>query len=438
MADLQIEYVLATDLVPYENNSRTHSQQQVDQIKRSMTEFGFTNPILIDERNGIIAGHGRLQAAQELGIKLVPTIALKGLTEAQRKAYVIADNQLALNAGWDLNLLKEEIQKLNNLDFDTAILGFDDDFMAKLLGEDESEGLTDEDSVPDIPTIPVTVIGDIWTLGKHRLMCGDSTKIDDVDLLMNGDLADMVWTDPPYNVAYQGGTSEKLTIQNDNMSNDNFRSFLLDAFLAAYMATKDGRPIYIAHADSEGYNFRGAMVESGWLFKQCIIWVKNSMVLGRQDYQWQHEPILYGWKPGKAHTWYGDFDKKTVIDDDVKINALSKQELVSIVNQMRNNNRTTVVREDKPHRNDIHPTMKPVRLVVGFINNSSREQDIVLDLFGGGGSTLIAAQQTNRISRLMELDPKYCDVIITRWQEFTGKQAVHETGKSFAEIAMER
>jgi DNA modification methylase len=407
MADLQIEYVLATDLVPYENNSRTHSQQQVDQIKRSMTEFGFTNPILVDEHNGIIAGHGRLQAAQELGIKLVPTITLKGLTEAQRKAYVIADNQLALNAGWDLDTLKSELLTLKDVDYDLTLMGFDNDFLNGIL-QDVEEGKTDEDAVPEAPETPVTVLGDIWVLGNHRLMCGDSTSIDEVEKLMDGQKADLWLTDPPYNVAYEGGTKDALKIQNDSMSDLDFRQFLRDCYVAADFVMKEGAVFYIWHADLEGYNFRGAAMDAGWKVRQCLIWKKQTLVMGRQDYHWKHEPCLYGWKEGAGHLWAAD----------------RKQ--------------TTILEFDRPSRSAEHPTMKPVELFEYQLLNNTKGSDLVLDSFGGSGTTMIAAEKNNRYSRLMELDPKYCDVIITRWQEFTGKQAVHETGKSFAEIAMER
>ena len=431
---LEIVYKTTAELTPYANNSRTHSAAQVAQVAASITEFGFTNPVLIDDDGSIIAGHGRVQAAKKLALDEIPTITLPGLTADQKRAYVIADNQLALNAGWDLDLLKIEINNLVDADFDLDILGFDEEFLAGLTDEEQTEGLTDEDDVPEVPAIPATVLGDVWVLGNHRLMCGDSTSIDEVDTLMDGGIADMVWTDPPYNVAYQGGTTDKLTIQNDDMGDSHFREFLRDVFSAAAMATKPGGPIYIAHAPTEAHNFINGMVEAGWLLKQCLVWVKNYMVLGHQDYQWQHESILYGWKSGAAHCWYGDFDKKTVIDDDVKANALSKRELVGIVNEFRNAKNTTVVREDKPHRSDIHPTMKPVALVNGLINNSSREKDIVLDLFGGGGSTLIACEKSARHCRMMELDPKYVDVIIKRWQAFTGKQATHIDGQLFDEV----
>jgi len=425
--------VSVEDLIPYALNSRTHSDEQVAQLAASIREFGFTNPVLVDEANNLIAGHGRLLAARKLKLEQVPAVVVTGLDDRKRRALVIADNKLALNAGWDEEALRVELEDLAG-DFG-ELMGFSEKELESLLsGNAEEDGLTDPDAVPDLQEESVTVLGDTWLLGKHRLHCGDSTLQSDVDHLMNDGLADLVWTDPPYNVNYEGGTGMK--IQNDSMDNDAFRQFLRDAFTTAFTVTKAGRPIYIAHADSEGYNFRGAMVESGWNLKQCIIWVKNSLVLGRQDYQWMHEPVLYGWKPGEAHKWYGDFNKTTVIDDDVNVKDMSKKELVSLVNELRNAKPTTVVREAKPHRNDIHPTMKPVALVNRFVRNSSRTDDIVLDLFGGGGSTLIACEQLGRHARLMELDPKYCDVIIKRWQDFTGEKAVHaESGKTYEELS---
>ena len=392
MADLQIEYVLATDLVPYENNSRTHSQQQVDQIKRSMTEFGFTNPILVDERNGIIAGHGRLQAAQELGIKLVPTIMLKGLTEAQRKAYVIADNQLALNAGWDLDTLKSELLTLKNVDYDLTLMGFDNDFLNGIL-QDVEEGKTDEDAVPEAPETPVTVLGDIWVLGNHRLMCGDSTSIDAVDRLMDGQKADMVFTDPPYNVAFNGRSGKHDVIMNDQISEGEFQE-LIDGTCQTIAALDPA--VYYVWCNWKFY----AQLQGRLAYKACIVWAKNVFGLGN-GYRHQHEFCLFNGK----------------IDETIK----NESDLWS-------------VKKDSSY---VHPTQKPVELSVRAFGNHIKLLNVV-DLFGGSGSTLIGAEQTGRNCFVMELDPKYCDVIITRWQEFTGKQAVHETGKSFAEIAMER
>ncbi len=393
---LSIEYKSTGELVPYINNSRTHSEQQVQQVAASIKEFGFTNPILIDHDGGIIAGHGRLQAAQLLSLDEVPTITLEGLTEAQKKAYVIADNQLALNAGWDLDSLKLEVDRLTELDFDISLLGFDDDMLAGLMEEEPSEGLTDEDEVPELVDDPVTVEGDVWILGNHRLMCGDSTSIDAVDKLMDGRKADQWVTDPPYNVDYEGSDGQK--IQNDSMGSETFRQFLVDAFTASFTVMKEGASFYIWHADLEGYNFRGAIIDSGQQIRSCLIWNKPSIVMGRSDYHWKHEPCLYGWKSGAGHLWSSDRKQSTVIDFIAK-----------------------------PKKNDLHPTMKPVELIEYLILNNTKGQDVVLDTFGGSGSTMIASEKNKRHCRMMELDPKYCDVIIKRWQDFTGQEAVIES-----------
>lgn len=403
--ELSIEYIPLVELIPYINNSRTHSDEQVSQICASIKEFGFTNPILIDEENGIIAGHGRLLAAAKFGLEIIPTVRLVGLTEAQKKAYVIADNQLALNAGWNLELLKIEIDHLKELDFDLDLLGFGD-ALADMFPETIQEGLKDEDDVPEMPVEPITRTGDVWVMGKHRLMCGNSCSFDDMAILMEGTLADVWLTDPPYNVAYEGKTKESLKIQNDSMSDDNFRQFLVDAYSTANEHIKCGAVFYIWHADSEGFNFRAAAKDAGWKVRQCLIWKKQSMVLGRQDYQWQHEPCLYGWKEGASHLWASD----------------RKQ--------------TTILEFNRPSRNAEHPTMKPVELFEYCLLNNTKGGDVVLDSFGGSGTTLIAAEKNNRVARLMELDPKYCDVIVKRWQEFTGKKATLEsTGEQFDEIA---
>jgi site-specific DNA-methyltransferase (adenine-specific) len=381
-------------LIPYINNSRTHSDEQVAQIAASIKEFGWTNPILVDGENGIIAGHGRLMAARKLGYTEVPTIELKDLTETQRKAYIIADNRLALNAGWDNEMLTIELNDLLADGFALEMLGFDPKELDALLEPEVLEGLTDEDAVPNVPDEPTTKLGDIYQLGNHRLMCGDSTSIDAVTKLTSGGGVDMLLTDPPYNVAYEGSTKEKLTIKNDNMANDQFRQFLRDAFVTADLVMKAGAVFYIWHADSEGLNFRGACVDAGWTVRQCLIWKKSSLVMGRQDYHWKHEPCLYGWKDGAGHLWSAD----------------RKQ--------------TTILEFDKPSRNGEHPTMKPVALFEYQMLNNTKGGDIVLDLFGGSGTTLLAAEKHGRHARLMELDPKYCDVIVKRWEDFTGKKAV--------------
>lgn len=390
---MQIQEVAVEALIPYAKNSRTHSDAQVAQIAASIKEFGWTNPILVDGTKGIIAGHGRLMAARKLGLVKVPVIELKDMTESQKKAYVIADNQLAMNAGWDIELLKIEVADLNEDGFDLELLGFDNKMLDSLLEPEVKEGLTDEDQVPEVPKEPKTKLGDVYILGEHRLMCGDSTSIKQVEKLTDG-LVDILVTDPPYNVNYEGATKDKLKIMNDSMDDSSFRQFLRDAFVAADAVMKQGAVYYIWHADSEGYNFRGACRDAGWTVRQTLIWAKDSMVMGRQDYHWKHEPCLYGWKDGAAHLWASD----------------RKQ--------------TTIIECKKPRVNDIHPTMKPVELMEYQILNNTKGQDVVLDLFGGSGSTLIACEKTGRKARLMELDPKYCDVIVKRWEDFTGKQAI--------------
>jgi site-specific DNA-methyltransferase (adenine-specific) len=407
----RMEMLPVAALVPYARNSRTHSEQQVAQIAASMREFGFTNPVLVDEAGGIIAGHGRVMAAKFLGLVEVPCIRLAHLSEAQKRAYVIADNKLALNAGWDEAMLRLELEDLQAADFDLDLLGFNADELGALLTEPEpeTEGLTDPDETPDPPARPVTVEGDVWLLGKHRVMCGDSTRIDQMEALTLGGGIDMWLTDPPYNVAYEGKTKDALKIQNDSMSDGQFRQFLRDAYVAADAVMKPGAVFYVWHADSEGYNFRGAAQDAGWKVRQCLIWKKQSLVMGRQDYHWRHEPCLYGWKEGAGHLWASD----------------RKQ--------------TTILEFDRPSRSAEHPTMKPVALFEYQMLNNTKGGDAVLDSFGGSGTTLIAAEKNGRIARLMELDPRYCDVIIKRWQDFTGRQATLEaTGQTFAEVEAQR
>lgn len=410
MSEIAIKYQSAKGLIPYARNSRTHSEEQVAQVAASIREFGWTNPILIDEENMIIAGHGRLLAAQKLGLSEVPTIKLEGMTQAQKRAYVIADNKLALNAGWDDELLALEVAELDELGFDLELTGFDTKEIDHLLGEaSKTEGATDPDDVPDVADTPVTQVGDIWELGSHRLICADATRIDEVERVMNGRLADMLLTDPPYNVDYTGKTKEALTIQNDKMSDTGFLLFLQEAFSAADCVMKKGAVFYIWHADSEGYNFRTAVKDVGWQVRQCLIWVKNTMVMGRQDYHWLHEPCLYGWKEGASHLWASD----------------RKQ--------------TTVLNFDRPTRSSEHPTMKPVDLIEYQILNNTKGQDLVLDLFGGSGSTLIAAEKSGRHCVTSELDPKYCDVIIKRWQNFTMQDArLVDSGRTFNDVAQQK
>ena len=405
----KIEHWNIEKLIPYARNSRTHSDEQIGQIAASIKEWGWTTPILVDETGGIIAGHGRTMAAQRLKITTVPVMVAKGWSDAKKRAYVIADNRLAMNAGWDNDMLAQEFKDLMEQGFDVELTGFSEEEIDALMPLELEEGLTDPDNAPEAPANPVTVQGDVWVMGKHRLLCGDSTSMDDLAKLCQGQLVDMWLTDPPYNVAYEGKTKDALTIKNDEMGDDQFRQFLRDAYTAADMVMKPGAVFYIWHADSEGYNFRGAAKDAGWTVRQCLIWKKSSMVMGRQDYHWKHEPCLYGWKDGAGHLWAAD----------------RKQ--------------TTILEFDKPTRNGEHPTMKPVALFEYQLLNNTKGGDQVLDSFGGSGTTLIAAEKNGRIARLMELDPKYCDVIVTRWQAFTGRHAHLESdGRSFTEVMGER
>jgi site-specific DNA-methyltransferase (adenine-specific) len=389
---MNIEKINIEQLLPYAKNSRTHDDAQVAQLAASIKEFGFNNPVLVDGEGTIIAGHGRVMAARKLGLNEVPAIKLGHLTENQKKAYIIADNRLALNAGWDTEMLTLEIKDLQSEDFDLSLMGFDEEELAKLLEPDVVDGLTDPDAVPDVPDEPKTKPGDVYQLGNHRLMCGDSTSVDAVEKLMDKNLADQLITDPPYNVDYEGSDGQK--IKNDSMDDSAFRSFLYDAFSLAFSFMKNGASFYIWHADLEGYNFRGAVIDCGQKIRSCLIWNKPSIVMGRSDYHWKHEPCLYGWKDGASHLWATDRKQSTVID------------FVS-----------------KVKKNDLHPTMKPVELIEYQILNNTKGQDIVLDLFGGSGTTIIACEKSGRNARVMELDPKYCDVIVKRWEEFTGQTA---------------
>lgn len=409
MNNLQVEYRPLDALVPYANNARTHSDEQVAQIAASIAEFGFVNPVLVNERGVIIAGHGRLAAARMLGMSEVPVIELAHLTEAQRKALIIADNRIALNAGWDDELLKLELESLKAEDFDLDILGFDPTEIDDLLFGDEEDDSGDDDAVPEAPEDPVSEFGDVWILGSHRVLCGDATVLTDIEKVMDGQLADMVFTDPPYNVDYgntakdkqraRQGKSGGRTIMNDNLG-DAFAQFLYDAITNMLMVTKGS--LYVCMSSSELHTLQNAFVSAGGKWSTFIIWAKNTFTLGRSDYQRQYEPLLYGWKEGNDRYWCGARDQGDVW----------------FVN--------------KPQKNTLHPTMKPVELVERAVKNSSKTQDIVLDPFGGSGTTLIACEKLGRQCRMVELDPKYVDVIVTRWQEFTGKAAIHaETGERF-------
>jgi DNA modification methylase len=376
---MQIKEVEVTALIPYAKNSRTHDDAQVAQIAASIKEFGWTNPILVDGDKGVIAGHGRLLAARKLGMAKVPTIELKDMTEAQKKAYVIADNKLALNAGWDTNFLSLELQELKDQDFDLTLLGFDDKELDALLAPETTEGLTDEDSVPDTPIEPKTKLGDIYILGNHRLMCGDSTSIDAVEKLMDGNSVDLIFTDPPYNVAFNGRSGKHDVIKNDDIPEHEFENFILE--VCSVIKVLDPKAYYVWC----NWNFYG-LLQRNLKFKTCIVWAKNVFGMG-QGYRHQHEFCLFNGK----------------IDEVIK----NESDLWEI----------------KKDHNYVHPTQKPVALSVRAFGNHIKLLN-VLDLFGGSGSTLIGAEQTGRKAFVMELDPKYCDVIVKRWEDFTGKKAV--------------
>ena len=383
----EMQLVPLSKLVPYINNARTHSTEQITKLRSSLREFGFVNPVIIDRDYGIIAGHGRVMAAKEEGIEEVPCVFVDYLTEAQKKAYIIADNRFAQDAGWDEELLRIEIEALQGMDFDVGLTGFNDDEIADLFaGDDKSEAEDDDfDLSAALEKASFVQRGDIWTVGSHRLMCGDATSAEDVAALMDGKKANLIVTDPPYNVAFE--SSDGLSIKNDKMANDKFYEFLLSAFQNMAANLEKGGAAYVFHADTEGLNFRKAFVDAGFHLAGCCIWVKNSLVLGRSDYQWQHEPVLYGFLQNGKHYW--------------SKNAGRKQ--------------TTIWNFDKPKKNKNHPTSKPLDLLAYPIGNSSQENAIVIDTFGGSGSTLMACEQTNRICHTMELDEKYASVILRRF-----------------------
>ena len=377
-------------LVPYVNNARTHSPEQLTKLRSSLREFGFINPVIIDRNFNVIAGHGRIAAAKEEGITEVPCVFVDYLTEAQKKAYILADNRMALDAGWDEELLRIEIESLQGADFDVSLTGFGEDEIADLFAGDGEKDVKDDDFDLSAALEKAAFVerGDVWTVGRHRLVCGDATSAEDVAALMDGKKANLIVTDPPYNVAFKSGSG--LSIQNDSMENGEFYTFLYNSFQNMAEHLEKGGAAYVFHADTEGLNFRKAFVDAGFHLAGVCIWVKNSLVLGRSDYQWQHEPVLYGFLKNGKHPWYSD----------------RKQ--------------TTIWNYDKPKRNKNHPTSKPLDLLGYPICNSSQENAIVLDTFGGSGSTMMACEQTGRICCMMELDEKYASVILRRYVEDTG------------------
>jgi DNA modification methylase len=411
MDDLAIAWRPLGELIPYARNPRTHSDAQVAQIAASIREFGWTNPVLVDDANGIIAGHGRVLAARKLGLERVPVIELAHMTEAQKRAYVLADNQLALNAGWDDVLLRLELADLLGLGFDLGLIGFAEGELERLLAGEGRTGLTEDDDAPALPEQAITRPGDLWTLGEHRLLCGDATVLADVERVLGGQLADMTFTDPPYNVDYGASAKDRMRGKKRKILNDDlgsgFEAFLQDACANILTVTKGA--VYVCMSSSELHTLQKAFTAAGGKWSTFVIWAKHTFTLGRSDYQRQYEPILYGWPQGHDRYWCGARDQGDLWHF------------------------------DKPARNDLHPTMKPVALVERTVRNSSKSRDIVLDPFGGSGSTLIACEKTGRQARLLELDARYCDVIVGRWQEWTGEVATLEgDGQTSEEIAGRR
>lgn len=389
----RFEEVSIEKLVPYARNARTHSKEQIAQLRASLREFGFVSPAVIDADYNILVGHGRVQAAREEGYQTVPCVFAEDLTEAQKRAYILADNQLALNAGWDEEMLSVELADLQENAFDLSVLGFAENDLEKLLnGESESDAKDDDfDLSSALEQAAFVETGDVWIVGKHRLVCGDATSKEDVAKLMDGKKANMLLTDPPYGVSFK--SSSGLTIKNDSMKNEEFYNFLKASFDAVVEHMEKGGVGYVFHADTEGLNFRKAFVDAGFHLAGCCIWVKDSLVLGRSDYQWQHEPVLYGFLQNGSHPWFSD----------------RKQ--------------TTIWNFKKPKRNENHPTSKPLDLLGYPIGNSTQENAIVVDTFGGSGSTMMACEQLNRVCYMMELDPKYASVILRRYVEDTGDEA---------------
>lgn len=402
----EMQLVPITKLVPYVNNARTHSPEQINKLRSSLREFGFINPVIIDRDFGVIAGHGRILAAKEEGITEVPCVFADHLTEAQKKAYIIADNRMAMDAGWDEELLRVEIEALQAEAFNLSLTGFDEKELSDLFKDDADVQEDDFDVDAELEKPTFSKSGDVWTLGRHRLVCGDSTKAKTFDTLMQGRKANLVVTDPPYNVNYEGTAGK---IKNDNLADEKFNQFLFDAFSNIEKVMADDASIYVFHADTEGLNFRKAFSDAGFYLSGCCIWKKPSLVLGRSPYQWQHEPCLYGWKKSGKHQWYSD----------------RKQ--------------TTIWEFEKTKKNTDHPTMKPIPLLAYPIQNSSMSNTLILDPFGGSGSTLIACEQTDRSCYTIELDEKYCDVIVKRYIEQVGSEdgvSVERGGKTytFAEL----
>lgn len=427
---MKIELLPVSGLKPYANNAKIHTPEQVEQIKRSILEFGFNDPIAVDEHNMVIEGHGRLLAVQALGWTEVECIRLDGLTEDQKRAYIHIHNQLTMNTGFDIDVLEAELKSIEGIDM--AFFGFDMDFeIDPDFDFDDGENAQSQLEEAAAQAEPRAKRGQLWQLGAHRLMVGDSTDPDDVYKLTGGEVMDLCVTDPPYNVGYVGGTPEAMTIMNDKMDDGHFYNFLRDFYTQMLRVLKPGGSFYIFHADSEGLNFRAALKAAGGQVKQNLIWAKNSMVLGRQDYQWKHEPILYGWKEGAGHYFVNDRCQTTIFENRPDLDSMSREDLAELAAFLLAKLEAipnSVIKENRPTRSELHPTMKPIALCAKLIQNSSKPGEKVVDFFGGSGSTLIACEQTGRTCYAMELDTKYADVILTRWEEATGEKAVLLSG----------
>ena len=452
----QIELRPLAGLIPYIRNARTHSPRQIEQIKASLLEFGWTNAVLADHA-GIVAGHGRVMAASalyrdgqtirfpggaQIPTGMVPVVDCSGWSDAQRRAYILADNQLALSAGWDEDMLRVELADLQTDGFDLGLTGFEGAELSDLLAGvlDLGAPVVDPDDVPDAPAEPVSRIGDVWICGDHRIACMDSLSLAAWGNLMQGDVARLCVTDPPYNVNFEGAAGK---IKNDNMADSEFRKFLHAAFAAMFQNMEPGAPLYVAHADTQGLNFRGALSDVGFKLSGCLIWCKQSLVLGRSDWQWRHEPILYLWRPGAAHRWYGGRKRTTILEygdgnpfqrlaDGRWAMSVGGQTLIVSGDAEIEEVPGSVIYHDKPSRSELHPTTKPTGLWRKLIEPSSRPGDIVIDPFSGSGTTLITCEMMGRCARVAELDEKFVDVGVIRWQMLTGRRAVHaKTGKDF-------
>ena len=429
-AKLEIRYRSPSELRGYSGNARTHSDAQLAQIAKSIEQFGFTNPILVAEDGEVIAGHGRLEAARRAGLDAIPTIELAGLTVEQRHALVLADNRIAENSGWDGALLALELEALQGVGFDLGVLGFSDRELGEFLQPKTRPGQTDKDDVPQVEAVAISRPGDLWRCGDHVVCCGDVRDSSAVAALMAGARADVVWTDPPYNVAYAGGRA----ILNDDQSAAEYLAFMASALRACSSVLEPGGGCYVAHADTERVTVTTAFLDAGFHLGAVVIWRKDALVLGRSDYQWIHEPILYGWKPGKTHRWYGGRKQTTVMEfgDDSPFReradgrleiALGDRLLVVEGGATIEEFAPSMLREARPRKADLHPTMKPVALIERMLRNSARPGAIVFDPFGGSGSTLIAAERLGMAARMLDLEPLYVDVMVRRWQDYSGKRA---------------